>query len=151
MPLRDVQLRVGRSLHETSADVDPPRCLDDRRELRIVGRAGHVRGEILEVVPGQRELRKDDETRAGLFRARYPLFVHIEVAFHRAERRRALRDGYANAQVARIRSSLSAYSWTSVHARSSSFASAYTLKSGRSASGSTRIHSPSFWCFTPSI
>src|SRR5438552_8227244 len=152
--LRDVELRVGRALDESGADVEVHRGFGDRSELRIVGGAGHIGSEVLEVVPGQRELRENHQTRAGRFGAGDPAHVHVHVPFHRAEGRRALRDGYADAQGARIRSSLSAYSWTSIHARSSSFASAYTLKSGRSASGRTRIHSPgspSFWCFTPSI
>jgi hypothetical protein len=110
VPLRDVKLGVGRSLDESGADVDVARRFGDARELRIVGRAGHVGGQVLQVVPGQRELGKDHEARTGVSRSGDPFLVHVEVAFHRAERRRALRDGYADAQGARIRSSLSAYS-----------------------------------------
>src|SRR5438477_5044948 len=154
MALRDVQLRVGRALDEPGTDVEIHRCFGDRSELRIVGGAGHIGSKVLEVIPGQRQLGKNHETRAGRFRASDPAHMHVHVPFDRAERRRALRDGDADAQGARIRSSLSAYSWTSIHARSSSFASAYTLNRGRSASGNTRIHSPdspSVWCLTPSI
>src|SRR5437867_3467114 len=152
--LRDVQLRVGRALDEPGADVEVHRRLGNRGELRVVGGAGHIGSEVFEVIPGQRQLRKDHQTRAGRFRAGDPAHVHVHVPSHCAESRRALSDGDADAQGARIRSSLSAYSWTSIHARSSSFASAYTLNRGRSASGNTRIHSPdspSVWCLTPSI
>src|SRR6266850_3665492 len=90
--LRDVQLRVGRALDEAGADVDVPRSLGDTRELRIVGREGHVRGEVLQVIARERKLRKDHEARAGSSRAGDPLLVHVQVAFHGAERRRALRD-----------------------------------------------------------
>src|SRR5438477_260313 len=116
VPLRDVELRVGRTLDEPGADVEIAGSFGDRGKLRIVGRTCHVRGEILEVIPGQRELREDHQTGARRLRASDPLHVHVQVAFHRTERRCALRDGYPNAQGARIRSSLSAYSWTSIHA-----------------------------------
>src|SRR5713101_238883 len=144
VPLCDMQLRVGRALNETRADVDLARRLGDRGKLRIVGGAGHVGGEVLQVIAGERELRKDHQARACGSGAGDPFLVHLHVAFDGAERRRALRDGDANAHETRIRSSLSAYSCTSANARSSSFASAYTLNRGRPASGSTRIHSPSF-------
>src|SRR5207245_10409298 len=44
--LRDVQLRVGRALDESRADVDISRGLGDGRELRIVRRARHVGGAV---------------------------------------------------------------------------------------------------------
>src|SRR5438445_718077 len=149
--LRDVELRVRRALHEPGAHVEFPRGLHDGRELRVVGGTGHVGSEVFQVVAGERELGEHDKLRARLARARDPRAMHVEVPIHRAERRRALRDRDPQAQSpTRSRSRRSAYSCTSVQARSSSGASAYTLNSGRSASGSTRTHSPSFWCFTPS-
>ena len=108
--LRDVQLRVGRALDEPGTDVEVHRRFGDWSELRIVGGAGHIGSEVLEVIPSQRQLRKDHQTRASRFRAGDPAPVHVHVPFHRAESRRALRDGDADAQGARIRSSLSAYS-----------------------------------------
>src|SRR5207245_5417943 len=149
--LREVERRVRRARHEPGAHVEVPRGLRDGRELRVVGGTGHVGGEVFQVVAGKRELGEHDKLRARLARARDPHAMHVEVPLHRAERRRALRDRDPHAQSpTRSRSRRSAYSCTSVQARSSSGASAYTLNNGRSASGSTRTHSPSFWCFTPS-
>ena len=46
VPLRDVELRVGRALDEPGADIKLARRLGDGQKLRIVGGARHVGGEI---------------------------------------------------------------------------------------------------------
>src|SRR5258705_8037364 len=150
--LRDVQPRVGRTLHESGAHIDAARGVGDRLQAFVVRRARDVAGEILQVVAGERELREHHELCTRALRPADPLLMHRDIPFERTECRGALRDRDADAQTSvRSFSRRSAYSCARLQARASSLASAYTLKSGRSPSGSTSTHSPSFWCFTPSI
>src|SRR5438309_332462 len=123
--LGDVQLRVARALHEPGRYVEIARRLCQRREERSVDGAGDVGSEGLQVVARERKLREHDQPRARIAGPRDPLAMHLEIALHGAARRRALRDRDADrAQEARSRSRRSAYSCTSVQARSSSGPSA---------------------------
>jgi len=91
----------------------------------VVGRAGDIAREVLQVVAGERELGEDHEARTCALRAADPLFVHRDVPLEGAEGRGALRDRDPDGQTsARSFSRRSAYSCARLHARASSLASA---------------------------
>src|SRR4029078_9981846 len=89
----DEQAMIGRLLDERHDRGEVPGGRREARQARIVEAHRDLRGQVLELVSGQAELREDDEVRAAPARLLDQLVVTGEVRLELAELRGDLGEG----------------------------------------------------------